>query len=166
MIARRPWRRQPRNVAQVWQRPGRLPDGSEARRRAPPPLGNPPAWAQRFRVGIVGAGNISEFHIAAVRDVPEVELVGLTDLDPARAEATGARLGVTVHRSLEELVAAGANVIHVLTPPHAHAAMALEAIGLGCHVLVEKPLAEDGADARRIGAAAAARGGVATVNHS
>jgi predicted dehydrogenase/nucleoside-diphosphate-sugar epimerase len=122
--------------------------------------------AQRLRPGIVGAGNISEFHIAAVRDVPEVELVGLTDLDPARAEATGARLGVTVHRSLEELVAAGANVIHVLTPPHAHAPVALEAIGLGCHVLVEKPLAEDGADARRIGAAAAARGVVATVNHS
>src|SRR6266545_990117 len=131
MIALRPWRRQPRNVAQLWQRPGLLPNGGEARRRAPPAFGEPAAMAQRFRAGIVGAGNISEFHIAAVRDVPGVELVGLTDLDPARAEATGARLAVAVHRSLEELVAAGANVIHVLTPPHAHAPVALEAIELG-----------------------------------
>jgi hypothetical protein len=43
----------------------------------------------RFRAGMVGAGNISEFHIHAVRAVPGiVDLVGVTDLDAARAEAT------------------------------------------------------------------------------
>jgi predicted dehydrogenase/nucleoside-diphosphate-sugar epimerase len=120
-----------------------------------------------FRAGIVGAGNISEFHVAAVRACEGVELVGITDLDRSRAEALAARLGgVAVHDSLDALAAAGANVIHVLTPPSAHAAVALRALALGCHVLVEKPIAEDVADARRIGEAARARGLTATVNHS
>ncbi len=121
---------------------------------------------QPFRAGMVGAGNISEFHIAAVRALPNVDLIGLTDLDRAKAEATGARWGVKVYGSLADLVAAGANVIHVLTPPHAHAAVALEALEAGCHVLVEKPLAEDAGLARRIGEVATARGLVASVNHS
>jgi predicted dehydrogenase len=42
----------------------------------------------RFRAGMVGAGNISEFHIYAVKALPElVELIGVTDLDKARAQA-------------------------------------------------------------------------------
>jgi 2-alkyl-3-oxoalkanoate reductase len=120
----------------------------------------------RFRAGMVGAGNICEFHVHGVRALPDVELVGVTDIDPARREAFAARLGVPAFASLEDLVAAGANVIHVLTPPASHAAIALRALELGCHVLIEKPVAEDAEDARRIAAAAQARGLVATVNHS
>jgi 2-alkyl-3-oxoalkanoate reductase len=120
----------------------------------------------RFRAGMVGAGNISEFHIAGVRALPGVELVGVTDIDPARRQAAADKLGVRAFDSLEELVAAGANVIHVLTPPGTHAAVALAALELGCHVLIEKPVAEDVDDARRIAEAARARGLVATVNHS
>jgi predicted dehydrogenase/nucleoside-diphosphate-sugar epimerase len=120
----------------------------------------------RFRAGMVGAGNICEFHVAAVQALPDVELVGVTDLDAARAEHAAGEWGTTAYPSLRALVDAGANVIHVLTPPSAHAAVALEAIELGCHVLVEKPLAESADDARRIGAAARAKGVVATVDHS
>jgi len=67
---------------------------------------------------MVGAGNISEFHIHAVRAVPGlVDLVGVTDLDQARAEATAQKFGTkTFLPSLDALVDAGANVIHVLTP--------------------------------------------------
>jgi len=39
----------------------------------------------KFRAGMVGAGNICEFHVAAVKkQAPEIELVGVTDLDAAR----------------------------------------------------------------------------------
>jgi len=115
---------------------------------------------------MVGAGNICEFHVAAVQALPDVELVGVTDLDAARAERAASDWGTAAYPSLRALVDAGANVIHVLTPPSGHAAVALEAIELGCHVLVEKPLAESADDARRIGAAARAKGVVATVDHS
>src|SRR5689334_18229740 len=121
----------------------------------------------RFRAGMVGAGNISEFHIYAVKALPElVELVGVTDLDPARAQATAEKHGTRAFASLDELVAAGANVIHVLTPPSAHVPVALAALERGCHVIVEKPIAEDEAEGRKVSELAKKKGLTVTVNHS
>ncbi|WP_428263235.1 NAD-dependent epimerase/dehydratase family protein [Haliangium sp.] len=119
-----------------------------------------------FRVGLVGAGGISEFHIYALRAVPECEIVGLFDLDPARAAETGGRLGVPTFPSLEALREAGAEVIHVLTPPSAHVPVALRAMELGCHVFIEKPLAEDVEEGKKVLEAAKRTGLVASVNHS
>jgi predicted dehydrogenase/nucleoside-diphosphate-sugar epimerase len=122
--------------------------------------------ARPFRAGMVGAGHISEFHVAAVQALPDVELVGITDLDQERAREAAAEYGTQAFGSLEELVDAGANVIHVLTPPSAHAVVALEALERGCHVLVEKPIAESVEDAQRIGQLAREKGLVASVDHS
>ena len=121
----------------------------------------------KFRAGMVGAGNICEFHVAAVKKlIPEVELVGVTDLDSVRAKEKAEAWGTQAYDDLDALVAAGANVIHVLTPPHAHAKVALAALQRGCHVLVEKPIAEDVNDALEIGRVAKQKGLTATVNHS
>jgi predicted dehydrogenase/nucleoside-diphosphate-sugar epimerase len=120
----------------------------------------------RFRTGMVGAGHICEFHVAAVKALPNVELVGICDIDPAKAEETAAKRHARAFESLEALVDAGANVMHVLTPPSGHADVAIEALERGCHVLVEKPLATSVDDARRIGETAEARGLVASVDHS
>lgn len=121
----------------------------------------------RFRVGMVGAGNICEFHVAAVKKLaPDVELIGITDLDAARAQANAEKWGTTAYKDLDALVAAGANAIHVLTPPAAHAKVAIAALERNCHVLIEKPIAEDADEARKIGALAKKKGLTASVNHS
>jgi predicted dehydrogenase/nucleoside-diphosphate-sugar epimerase len=121
----------------------------------------------RFRAGMVGAGNISEFHVHAVRAIPElVELVGVTDLDAARAQKTADKLGTATFRSLDDLALAGANVIHVLTPPAAHVPVALAALERGCHVLVEKPISEDEGEGRKVAELAKKKGLVVSVNHS
>jgi 2-alkyl-3-oxoalkanoate reductase len=121
----------------------------------------------RFRAGMVGAGNICEFHVAAVKKLaPDVELVGITDLDAERARANAEKWGTTVYGSLDELVQAGANVIHVLTPPAVHGKVAIAALERGCHVLVEKPITEDPDEAQKIGALAQQKGLTVSVNHS
>jgi predicted dehydrogenase/nucleoside-diphosphate-sugar epimerase len=119
-----------------------------------------------FRAGLVGAGYISEYHVAALRRLPHVEIVGIADLDPRRAAEAGGRHDLAVYSSVEELVRAGADVIHVLTPPHAHAPVALEALDRGCHVLIEKPMAISVAECRAISDRAAERGRQLAVNHS
>ena len=119
-----------------------------------------------YRAGMVGAGNICEFHVAAVKKLPGVELVGIADLDRERAQANAEKWGTTAYADLDALVAAGANVIHVLTPPAAHAKVARAAIARGCHVLVEKPVAEDPDEARELATLAAAKGVTISVNHS
>jgi len=121
----------------------------------------------RFRAGMVGAGNICEFHVAAVKKLaPDVELIGVTDLDAARAQANAEKWGTTAFPDLDALIATGANVIHVLTPPAAHAKVATAALERGCHVLIEKPITEDADEARKLGALARQKGLVASVNHS
>jgi 2-alkyl-3-oxoalkanoate reductase len=122
--------------------------------------------SKRYRAGMVGAGNICEFHVAAVKALPDVELVGVTDLDRTRAQANAEKWGTVAFDSLDQLIDAGANVIHVLTPPAAHAKVALAALARGCHVLIEKPIAEDEADALEIGRVAKSKGLTASVNHS
>jgi predicted dehydrogenase/nucleoside-diphosphate-sugar epimerase len=121
----------------------------------------------RFRAGMVGAGNIAEFHIYAVKAIPElVELIGVTDLDRARADATAEKHGTKAFASLDELVKAGANVIHVLTPPSAHVSVALAALERNCHVVIEKPIAEDEAEGKKVAELARKKGLTVTVNHS
>jgi predicted dehydrogenase/nucleoside-diphosphate-sugar epimerase len=121
---------------------------------------------KRTKVGLIGAGYISEFHIAALRRLPQVELLGLFDLDAARAQETGKKFNVPVFASMAALREAGAESLHVLTPPHTHARVTLDALELGCHVLVEKPLAVDASDCEKIEATAAEKGLQVCVNHS
>ncbi|MEZ4366423.1 MAG: NAD-dependent epimerase/dehydratase family protein [Kofleriaceae bacterium] len=122
--------------------------------------------APRFRVALVGAGHAAETHVAALRALPEVELVGVCDLDPARAAAAAERWGTVGYASLEQLVTAGANVVHVTTAPIVRARTALEALERGCHVLLEAPASEEPGDAGALAAVARDRGLTATVAHA
>jgi predicted dehydrogenase/nucleoside-diphosphate-sugar epimerase len=122
---------------------------------------------QSFRVGLVGAGYISEFHLRALRRLSNVSVVGIADLDISRAQAAAERFGIPrSFPSLRELAAEGLDVVHVLTPPAVHAEVATEALGYGCHVLVEKPLATNVEDSDRIASAASAANRRVCVDHS
>lgn len=121
---------------------------------------------KRHRVGLVGTGYIADYHVAALRALSDVELIGVTDVVEARARAFAERSGTRSFPSLAALREAGADAIHVLTPPDSHADVSVAALELGCHVLVEKPLATSVEDCRRIQAAAEARGLSVSVNHS
>lgn len=119
------------------------------------------------RVGVVGAGYVSTHHLRALRDLPFVKLVGICDFDRNRASAMAAKFGVAnVFDSLREMAAARPNVIHILTPPESHCRLALEALDMGCHVFVEKPMAETAAECDEMIAAARSKGRILSVNHS
>lgn len=121
----------------------------------------------RLRVGLVGAGYISEFHARAIQRVPNARIVGIADVVHSRATALAGRFGISkVFPSMEAMMDEGVDVIHVLTPPHTHAKLAIAALENGCHVLVEKPLAMNAEEVDGISAAAAAAQKSVCVNHS
>src|SRR5437870_11695818 len=95
-----------------------------------------------WRVGLVGAGYVSRYHLGALKKLPQVEVVGVADLDADRANETALAFGVPgVFRSLQDMVTAThPDVIHILTPPGSHCRITMEAFDLGCHVFVEKPM--------------------------
>ena len=120
-----------------------------------------------LRVGLVGAGYISEFHARAIGRVPSARIMGITDVVSSRATALSARFGIPkVFPTMEAMMDEGVDVIHILTPPNTHAQLAIAALKSGCHVLVEKPLAINVQEVDRISAAAAAAQKSVCVNHS
>lgn len=75
-------------------------------------------------------------------DHPRIELVGVCDRSPAAVEWTAQRYATrpfTDHRTL--LAETAPDVVHVLTPPSSHRALADDALAAGAHVIVEKPVA-------------------------
>jgi predicted dehydrogenase/nucleoside-diphosphate-sugar epimerase len=122
---------------------------------------------QLVKVGLVGAGYVSTYHARALRSLPFVEIVGVADSDQTRAETLAAQFQIpNIYPSLQAMAEAEPKVIHILTPPASHAALALEAMEMGCHVFVEKPMAESVADCDRMIQRASEKGLVLSVNHS
>lgn len=126
-----------------------------------------PQASRSLRVAVVGAGYVATHHLAALSRLDFVEVVGLCDSNRAAAEALAARFKVgRVVASLAELADAKPNVVYVLTPPASHATLAIQAMDMGCHVLVEKPMADSAADCEAMLAKSKATGLTLGVNHS
>jgi len=121
----------------------------------------------KFRVGIIGAGYVSAHHLRALKTVPSVEVVGIADLDLAKAEAVAKAFNLpAAYGSVEELLASGVDVVHVLTPPAFHAAISIQALKASVDVLVEKPMAETLEQCDQMMAAARESGRTLGVVHS
>lgn len=121
----------------------------------------------KYRVGVVGAGYVASHHLRALRDLPFVEIVGICDTDQKRAVEMATKFGIRgVFKNLEHMRLAEPEVIHVLTPPASHCDLTLKALDMGCHVFVEKPMADTVAECDAMIARAKEKGRVLSVNHS
>lgn len=126
-----------------------------------------PQAPRKLRIAVVGAGYVATHHLAALSRLDFVDIVALCDSQRAAAEALAARFGIgRVVASLAELTDARPDAVYVLTPPATHAALAIQAMDMGCHVLVEKPMADSAADCEAMLAKAQATGLTLGVNHS
>jgi predicted dehydrogenase len=117
----------------------------------------------RFAVIGVGAGVFS-MHFPAVKQ-PFVDLVGVCDIreEPGRARAAG--LGVPFYTDYRQMIAdLKPDVAVVITPHYCHAEIAIHCLAAGCHVLVEKPMALEVAEADAMIAAARQAGKLLAVN--
>jgi predicted dehydrogenase len=116
------------------------------------------------RVGVIGVGSLGFHHARILRDLPGVLLAGVHDIDPARLDHVGRELGVTGFAAMDALLDRVDAVVVAVPTPY-HEAAAVPALARGVHVLLEKPVAADLAEADRILAAAAAGGALLQVGH-
>lgn len=101
------------------------------------------AASDRVRVGFIGAGLIGTRHLIDFGAQPDVDVVAIAELSPARLAAAraltnGRAEGLTDFRRL--LDRADIDAIVVSTPDHWHALMTVMACAAGKDVYVEKPL--------------------------
>jgi UDP-N-acetyl-2-amino-2-deoxyglucuronate dehydrogenase len=98
--------------------------------------------SENFRVALVGCGRIAKNHFDAIARVDGLDLVGVADIVPARAEAAATANGVPAFTSLAEMLAAvDCDVVTVATPSGLHPVHGIEAARSGKHVVSEKPMA-------------------------
>ena len=111
------------------------------------PAGSAP---RPLRTAVVGYGYWGPNLVRNVIECAELELSGLCERDPARAEAFARRVpGVPVFGELDAVLADPTiDAVVVATPPRSHYAIVKAALSAGKHVLVEKPLATKADDAR------------------
>ncbi len=119
----------------------------------------------RLRVGVVGVGHLGQHHARILSAMPDVELVGVADIDAARAGTIAAKYATTALSSGGDLVGR-VDAVCIATPTVSHVEVALPFLERGTAALVEKPLAAGLADADRLLAAAAAGGAMLAAGHT
>jgi predicted dehydrogenase len=115
--------------------------------------------SDRVRWGILSTARIArEKVIPAMFKADHVEVVAIASRDAAAARAAADALRIPrAHGAYEALLAdPGVDAVYVPLPNHLHVDWSIRALEAGKHVLCEKPLGMDAADAARLAAAAAA----------
>jgi predicted dehydrogenase len=109
--------------------------------------GRAPTGKQTYTVGVIGLG-FGRAHIPAFQ-ASGCEVVAVCQRDHATAAAVAKRYGVPhVYDRWERMLAeAHPDIVVIATPPVLHRAIAVEVLAAGAHVLCEKPLAMDTAEA-------------------
>jgi UDP-N-acetyl-2-amino-2-deoxyglucuronate dehydrogenase len=94
-----------------------------------------------LRVGILGAGNISDTHARAAVSIPGVEIAAVHGINADKTARLAQRFGATAYTTFERFLAhRPMDIVAIGTPSGCHAAHAIAAVERGLHVLVEKPI--------------------------
>ncbi len=109
--------------------------------------------ADKVRIGIIGCGGIANSkHLLALGALKDrADLVGFCDIIPERARKAAAEYGVPdakVYTDYKELLKDDTiEAVHILTPNRWHHEMTVNALEAGKHVMCEKPMAINPAEA-------------------
>jgi predicted dehydrogenase len=119
-----------------------------------------------FRVAVIGVGHLGQHHARLFASMAEVQLVGVVDTKPGRAEEVGSKYGIAGFTQLSDLPLEGLTAATIAVPTISHLDVALPLIDRGISVLVEKPLASSISEADRLVEAAARRNVVLASGHT
>jgi len=119
---------------------------------------------KKLRVGVVGVGHIGGNHARIYAELPQAEFIAIFDIDPVRAAEIAAKYKAKAARSLKEF-AGMVDAASVATPTSAHFSVARDLLVRGKHLLIEKPITENTADARELAQLAAEKRLVLQVGH-
>ena len=120
-----------------------------------------------LKIGVVGAGGISQRNARESAASGVATLSGVYDVNPKAARDMAKALSIPFFDSYEAMLADPAtDAVLLSTPHHLHCPMTIEAARHGKHVLVEKPIANNLQDARRMYEACREAGVKLAVNYS
>ncbi len=106
---------------------------------------------KKFRIGIVGCGQMGRWHLDAYRINPLVELTAFADNDFEKAQKFALEAGAKAYASHTEMIAnEKLDGVSICTVPSTHKNIALDFLNAGINILCEKPLAVTTAEAQEM----------------
>ena len=126
--------------------------------------------AKLIKIGIIGCGGIANGkHLPSLTNVPDCEIVAFCDVIAERAEKAAAKYGTPdakVYVDYKELLKdERIDVVHVCTPNRSHSFITVDALEAGKHVMCEKPMAINSAEALKMLEAAKRTGKKLTIGY-
>jgi predicted dehydrogenase len=103
----------------------------------------------RLRVAVIGVGHLGQHHARLLSSMDGVELVGVVDTKPGRADEVAAKYGTKSWPASSALLG-HVDAVTIAVPTVSHLEVALPFLERGVGALVEKPLASTVADAERL----------------
>ncbi|MBT1071353.1 Gfo/Idh/MocA family protein [Pelotalea chapellei] len=117
-----------------------------------------------LRTAVIGVGYLGNFHAQKYAAIADVELVGVVDNDPKRAEEIATALGTRAFNDHRELIGK-VDAVSVVVPTQYHHTVARDFLSAGVHVLIEKPITVTIAEADELIALAEQNRAVFQVGH-
>ncbi len=111
----------------------------------------------KIKVAIIGVGGIANMHIKSYQADDRCEVYAICDINPARLELMGKKYGIARRYTDKDQMLAELpeiDVVSVCTWNSAHAECTIAALNAGKHVLCEKPMAMNAAEAKAMAEAA------------
>jgi len=108
-------------------------------------------FMDKVKVGVIGVGTIGTVHATALAASPLAELVGIAEINDEQRGKMAQALGTTGYADYRALIRApGIQAVSICTPDHQHLQPVMDCMDAGLHIILEKPLTTDLAEAERI----------------
>ena len=120
--------------------------------------------SSKLRVGVVGVGYLGKFHARIYSTLPDVELVGVVDANTDTAHKIAAEYRTTAFARPEDLLGQ-VDAVSVVVPTIYHLEVARPFLENGVHMLMEKPIAPNYDEGKKLVALAEKSGVTFQVGH-
>jgi len=117
-----------------------------------------------IRAGVVGTGHMGMNHVRAYSELPDCELTAVYDASPDAARSAAKKFRTAAAGTLDDF-ASRIDAATICTPTVTHFEIAKFLLERGKHLLVEKPITENAADAYELARLAQEHGCVLQVGH-
>ena len=96
----------------------------------------------KIKIGVVGVGQLGNFHLKQLKGIPKISISGLYDIDSNRADEMSKLYDVKTYSSADELLKES-DAVSIVTPTSNHYSVADYALNSGCHIFIEKPITDN-----------------------
>lgn len=103
----------------------------------------------KLKVGVIGVGSLGQHHARVYSEIKDVEVVGVADSDPKRAEEIAVKNKTKTFSDYRELLK-HTQAVSVVVPTSLHYEVAKEVIAAGNHLLLEKPITSQISEAEEL----------------